>query len=77
MSDLFIASREAIPPDDSRRAVIKGASRGAWMGVKGRLADTDATIDALREARRQPQGHFLRLYRAGTWPKRPAREKAS
>ena len=63
-----------IEHDNSRRLVIRGRRIGIWMGVEGKPADTDAAIDALLEARRQPRGHFLRLYRAGTWPPRLARE---
>jgi len=63
MSGLFIASR-FIPYDGSRRAIVVGAVIGPlWMGTKGPLAETDALIDALLEGRRQPRGHFLRLYR--------------
>lgn len=59
----------------SRRVVVAGACRGFWMGAKGTLAATDGIIDALLEARRKPRGHYLRLYRAGTWPERLTRGK--
>lgn len=61
----------------SRRIVVVGACHDFWMGAKGTLATTDGLLDALLEARRQPRGHFLRLYRAGTWPERPAKGQAS
>ena len=61
----------------SRHVVIAGAIRWPWMGVKGFPADTDATVDALLEASRQPRGLFLSLYRAGAWPERLAKGKAS
>ena len=61
----------------SRRVVVAGAVIGSWMGVKGPFADTDATVDALLEASRQPRGHYLRLYRAGAWPERLAKGRAS
>jgi hypothetical protein len=62
----------------SRRVVLVGACRGFWMGAKGSLAATDGIIDALLEARyRQPRGHYLRLYRAGTWPERLTKGETS
>ena len=60
----------------SRRVVVAGTVTGSRAGVKGKLAATDAVIDALLEARRQPRGHYLRLYRDGTWPERPAKGEA-
>ena len=61
----------------SRRVVVAGAVIGAWAGAKGPFADTEALIDALLEASRQPRGHYLSLYRAGVWPERLAKGKAS
>ncbi len=61
----------------SRRIVVAGACRGFWMGAKGTLATTDGLLEALLEGRRQPRGHYLRLYRAGVWPERLAKGQAS
>jgi hypothetical protein len=58
----LVASR-TVPHDGSRRVVIAGASIGAWTGVLGRAADTEGLLDALLDARRQPRGHYLRLWR--------------
>lgn len=61
MSSLFIASREKIPPDESRRMVVAGAVIGPWVDLRG--PDTDALTGALLEGYEQPRGYFLRRYR--------------
>ena len=47
MTDLFIASRKAIPRDDSRRAVMVGAFIGDIVRVKGPVEGADALATAV------------------------------
>ena len=56
-----------------------GARIGLWRGaVFGpdipAAEESQHPLDALMEARRQPRGYYLAAYRAGTWPKRLAKE---
>ena len=53
MSDLFIASRAAVPRDDSRRTVMAGAFIGDVLHVKGPVEGADALAMAVMAGRRE------------------------